>query len=215
MEKEYSKLSGYSLMIGSLLMVITMVLHPSGGNIEHILKIKTIIIVSHSLAILSIPFVAFGFWGFSTALINKSRLSVLSFAISCLGLFAVMIAATINGLTLPLYLSHITQSEYNPEVITAIIRYGTFINNPMDYIFMFSLALSICIWSVLIIRSSHFQKWIGYYGIAILIGGVILVISGINLVHLAGFRIVVFLIVSWIVIIALRMIMHQTDTLEK
>jgi hypothetical protein len=207
MDAEFKKISGISLIVGSILMVATMILHPSGGNIEHILKIKTIIIVSHSLAILSLPFIAFGFWGLSTALLTKSKTSILSFIISCFGLFAAMIAATINGLTLPLFLSKIAPKNIDVDIINPITSYGRNINIPMDYILLIAFALSINIWSVLIILSEKFPKWIGYYGLLLILFGVFALFNKYNFIGLFGFRIVVFGIVGWIIVVAIKILL--------
>ena len=207
METEFKNNSGISLIVGSLLMIATMVLHPSGGHIEHILKIKSIIIVSHALAIFSLPFIAFGFLGLSTALLTKSKISILSFIISCFGLFAAMIAATINGLTLPLFLSQIVPQNIDGNIISSIGTYGRNINIPMDYILLISFALSISIWSVLIIMSEKFPKWIGYYGLLLILFGVFALFNKYNFIGLFGFRIIIFGIVSWIIVAGIKILL--------
>lgn len=207
METEFKNNSGISLIVGSILMIATMVLHPSGGHIEHILKIKSIIIVSHALAIFSLPFIAFGFLGLSTALLTKSKISILSFIISCFGLFAAMIAATINGLTLPLFLSQIVPQNIGGNIISSIGTYGRNINIPMDYILLISFALSISIWSVLIIMSEKFPKWIGYYGLLLILFGVFALFNKYNFIGLFGFRIIIFGIVSWIIVAGIKILL--------
>lgn len=207
METEFKNNSGISLIVGSILMIATMVLHPSGGHIEHILKIKSIIIVSHALAIFSLPFIAFGFLGLSTALLTKSKISILSFIISCFGLFAAMIAATINGLTLPLFLSQIVPQNIDGNIISSIGTYGRNINIPMDYILLISFALSISIWSVLIIMSEKFPKWIGYYGLLLILFGVFALFNKYNFIGLFGFRIIIFGIVSWIIVAGIKILL--------
>ena len=207
METEFKNNSGISLIVGSILMIATMVLHPSGGHIEHILKIKSIIIVSHALAIFSLPFIAFGFLGLSTALLTKSKISILSFIISCFGLFAAMIAATINGLTLPLFLSQIVPQNIDGNIISSIGTYGRNINIPMDYILLISFALSISIWSVLIIMSEKFPKWIGYYGLFLILFGVFALFNKYNFIGLFGFRIIIFGIVSWIIVAGIKILL--------
>ncbi len=211
METEFKKFSGISLIVGSILMVATMVLHPSGGSIEHILKTKTTIIVSHSLAIFSLPFIGFGFWGLSTALLTKSRISFLSFIISCFGLFAAMIAATINGLTLPLFLTQIVPQNIDLNIIKAVSGYGREINIPMDYILLLAFGLSISIWSVLIIQSKKFPKWIGYYGIFLILFSILAIYNKYNFIGLFGFRIVIFGIVSWIIAVGTKILWQKQD----
>ncbi len=200
MEKQFKQSSGISLIIGSLVLTATMVLHPSGGSIERILKIRDVIVVSHSLAIVSLPFVGFGFYGLSVLLLTPSRISMLAFITIAFGLVAAMIAGTINGLTLPIFLSHYA-NELNQDLTIpqAIVRYGFAINKPMDYIFIAASAVSVGIWSVLMIRGSKFPKWVGYYGLSLLLLAIVAAFFRFNFIDLSGFRVVVFGMVSWII----------------
>lgn len=200
MENHFQRSSGFCLIVGSFLLIVTMVLHPSGGSIEHILKIRDVIVVSHSLAIFSLPFVGFGFYGLSMSLLTSSKISLLSFFIAVLGLIAAMLAATINGLTLPLFVSAYSgEVEQNLDVLKPILRYGFSINKPMDYIFIAASCLSMGIWSVLIIRDATFPRWTGYYGLLLLVLGVAGVVVRFNFIDLFGFRVFVFGLVSWVV----------------
>ncbi len=165
--------------------------------------------VSHGLAILSLPFIAFGFWGLSTALLTKGKTAMLAFFISCFGLLAAMIAATINGLTLPLFLLQATARNIDTNLISPAIIYGRNINIPMDYILLSSFVLSISIWSVLIIRAKQFSQWTGYYGLSLIFIGGVAVFNRYNVIGLAGFRIVVFGIVSWIIIAAAKILLSR------
>jgi hypothetical protein len=209
MEKEFKTLAGISLIIGSVLMTVTMILHPSGGNIDHINKIKTIIMVSHSLAIASLPFITFGFWGLSLTLLTKSKLSMLAFIISCFGLFATMMAAATNGLTLPLFASAVVKNDFDLSVASPIIHYGSRINMSMDYVMIAALMASIGIWSVLVIRNVSLPSWIGYYGLALLAAGIMAGINQYNFIALIGFRIFVFGVVSWIILMAIKVLMAR------
>src|SRR6185437_1275788 len=96
---------GASLILGSFLMIITMVMHPSGGNFEHLLKISALIMGTHTLAIISVPFTLYGFWGLTQKLNGDEFFSKIAFATILLGMFAVMCAAAINGLAMPMYLN--------------------------------------------------------------------------------------------------------------
>jgi hypothetical protein len=201
MDSRFQKLSGYCLMIGAFLMIVTMVLHPSGGNFEHLLKIHKVAMIAHSIAIFSLPFVGFGFLGLSRALITPSKVSFLAFCISCTGLIAAMLAATINGLTLPFYvLQHAQDTEPNLSTVKLILQYGSNINKPMDYIFIMGSSISMGIWSVLILRTTGFPKWIGYYGLVLLLMAGIGFFLNFNFINLVGFRAYIFGMSSWIVL---------------
>ena len=201
MKNNVEKASGISLLMGVFLMFATMVLHPSGGDLEYILEIKVIAIVSHSLAILSIPFTAFGFWGISRRLRELPFLSYLSFAIVITGLVAVMLAAALNGLVLPaLAEMYAGTSGETMEAGRALFRYNMTLNHAFDYIFMASWCLGILLWSIAIIKTKAFKAFLGWLGLLISIGMIITWISGFMLVDLHGFRIFIFGNLIWIVI---------------
>ena len=76
MESHFCKSTSISLILGALLIIITMVMHPSGGSIEHIIKISKTITIAHSLAIFSLPIILFGFYGLTIKLLDKWKLSI-------------------------------------------------------------------------------------------------------------------------------------------
>lgn len=200
MEKKFKRLSGICLLIGSVLAALTMIMHPMGGNIEQIVKIKNVLIFSHSTAILCIPFVAFGFWGLSVSLKTESRSSYLAFTIICFGLFAAMVAATLNGLVLPRFASAYLNSSIDYSYLKAIIKYGMFLNTSLSYIFIIAAALSVAIWSAIVIRTMRLTKWLGYYGLLIVALGLSAMILNFNFTSVIGFGIFVFGLVSWKII---------------
>jgi hypothetical protein len=206
MEKQFKQSSGISLLVGCVLLILTMVLHPLGGSIEHILKIKKVIMISHSIALSCLPFIGFGFWGLSTLVQTKSRLSSLSFFIAAMALVAAMIAGTINGLTLPLFVSEASYASTDPATMKAIVTYGKYINIPMDYIFIAAISFSIGLWSLLIIRTGNLSKWLGYYGLLTIACGFGGILLQFNFVNLFGFRVFIFGMVGWMVAVGLLLI---------
>lgn len=195
--------SGIFLIMGSLLLTLTMILHPSGGSIEHILKIKKVIIGSHALAILSLPFLTLGFLGLSDVFATKRSAALLAFVISCFGLVATMLAAMINGLTLPIFLSLITETHYDAQLVKTITSYGHSLNVSLDYILMASITISVLIWSLLMILQRAFPKWLGYFGIALCLLGIVSALNRFDFISVYGFRFFIFGLVSWLVLTGL------------
>ncbi|GGD71083.1 hypothetical protein GCM10011514_38980 [Emticicia aquatilis] len=206
MKTTFTKFAGYCLVIGSVLMILTMVLHPAGGDLEHIVSISNVLIISHSIAVFSVPFVAFGFYGLSENLTTNNRLSYLGFAFIVFALFAAMMAASINGLILPMYASKFsTESGQNLENVKLIISYGSKFNKAMDYIFIWGYSIAMFIWSVIIIQTSKLPRWIGFYGFILLAFVLLGFLLEYNFISVWGFRIYIFGIVSWIVLAGIFM----------
>lgn len=197
MKNEFKKSAGISLLAGALLATITMTMHPMGNNIESIAKIGHLLMFSHSVAIICMTFIAFGFWGLSHLLETNNKLSFLSFCICCFGLVAAMIAAAINGLVLPLFASNYLQNAGEINLAKTVLDYGKYINFSMATIFIGAVTVSIAIWSVLIIRWTQLSKWLGYYGLLLVAFGIIGISYKFNCTDLFGFRVFAAGLVSW------------------
>lgn len=205
MEHSFRKTAALCLFAGALLATITMAIHPSEGNPEHIIHISGAIVFSHSLAILCMPFIGFGAWGLSALLTTPGRIAMLAFFGFMAGLIAAMIAGAVNGLVLPYFVGRYYQSGIDEAVLKAIIGYGRYINAAMDYIFIAACAFAIGIWSVLIIITARLSAWIGYYGIFIILTGLAGIILKFNFISVSGFTIFILGLVSWLVLAGIRM----------
>ncbi len=196
MEKHRNKSTGISLLLGALLIIATMVLHPSGGSLERIVQITGIIMVSHALAITSLPFVFFGFYGLSKALPDRYHLNQLALIIVGVALMAAMFAALFNGLVLPYFLGQYADNlEQNAQVLRPIANFSFSINKPLDYIFIAGICAAIEIYSLKMLKDA---KWIGYLGIAITVFAIIGAITGFAFISLTGFRIFTFSVAAWV-----------------
>ncbi|TYA74624.1 hypothetical protein [Seonamhaeicola marinus] len=207
MEHQFYKTAGISLILGSLLIIATMVMHPHGGSLEYLIKISNQITITHALAIFSIPIITFGFYGLTLKLLTPNKIAVLAFIILCFGFVAVMFAALINGLTLPYFLNEFADSlDANRAVVDPIVYYGFAINKPLDYIFMTGCCLAILLYSIIIVRSNLLHKWIGYFGILLIAFAVFGVLTGFIFTNLTGFRVFTFSLAAWILSSAVLLI---------
>lgn len=199
MNTRFNKITSLCLMIGSAMLVATMVLHPSGGNAKEILHIYNLAVGTHSLAIASLPFLVFGFFGLSQSLLSPSKLSIFAFITICFSMFSGMIAAAMNGLVLPFFVkSTIEDFEENKNVLSPIINYGLKINLAMDYILIVGLLVAISIYSFLIFKYHKKLRWISYLGFSLLPIALLAVYFQFNFTSISGFRLFVFAIVTWI-----------------
>lgn len=196
----FIKNAGYALLTGCFLITVTMVLHPAGGSIEKIIKLKTLIMGTHALAVLSIPFCMIGFWGFTKWLGSERFLSICAFAISVFGLIAAMCAGTVNGFVLPLFVQRYAGADAAmAEQLKPVLRYAFALNHGFDYIFIGAMCLSILFWSAAMFLFRKGSRWLAWLGMLIVAAAVAMLLGGFVLVDLVGFRVFVFSIVTWIV----------------
>jgi hypothetical protein len=201
MNNSFERQAGMSLIIFTILLVFTIVLHPAGGSIQHLIRISTIIVVTHSVAILSLPLGCIGFLGLTRKIGIDHFGSVLGFVLICFGLVAALLAATANGLILPLFLEH--YKEATPDTMAAldpILRYGFTVNLAFDYIYTGAFCLAILCWSIAILMTKKLAAWIGWLGIFISVVTVIIFISGVAVNNLQGLRIFGTCVITWILL---------------
>ncbi|RYZ28992.1 MAG: hypothetical protein EOO10_07720 [Chitinophagaceae bacterium] len=211
-EFEFKKASAICLLMGSILSTATMALHPTGGDIDHILKVKNVLIFSHSLALFCLPLIGFGFSGLSNILQTKNKIASLAFFVAFFGLLAAMVAATLNGLVLPIFASRYWGGHNDISLVTKIMGYGHTINIAMTYIFITAISVAIAIWSFLIILNGHIQKWLGYFGLIVIAIGILGILLRFNFTDLFGFRTFMLGLVSWIVAVGTSMLIAlRTD----
>jgi hypothetical protein len=199
MNNSFEKKAGLALLIFTVLLILTMGLHPAGGNVEHLIRITKLIVVTHAIAIFSLPFGWIGFWGLTRRLGVDNFWSMLAFAMISFGLIAVLIAASANGLILPVFLQHYKGAT--PEAIESmrpVLRYSFAINGAFDYIYTFAFCLAILGWSITILRTGRLPKWLGWSGIVVAIAAAVIFVSGVAVHSLQGFRIFVTAIVIWV-----------------
>ena len=130
------KNAGLALVIFTILLLLTMVLHPAGGSIQHFMNISRMLAITHAVAILSLPFGWAGFWGLTRKIGMENFLPVLAFGFVSLALVAALFAAASNGLVLPIFLEHYGNAP--PEAIESmrpVIDYGFSINHAFDYVY--------------------------------------------------------------------------------
>lgn len=178
-----------------------MILHPAGGTSEHIVAKSAITIISHSIGILSVPVVGFGFYGLAKKLRVDNQLSYLGLAFAGFALVSILMAGVLNGLVLPLYTSkNIDQITQNSELVRQLIKYNLTFNATLDYVFIGGYSIAMLIWSALILQTAILPRWLGYMGLALV--GITLTgtIARLNFISVTGFTIYIFGIVSWIVI---------------
>lgn len=210
MESCFYKSTGRSLIIGSILAITTMILHPAGGSIEYIIEMSKPFQLTHSIAISCLPFIVFGFYGLTYKLLDEWRFSVLAFIVIVFGLNAAMLAALFNGIILPDFLNQYSESmEQDIMVLKPIMNYGFAINKALDYVFIVSLCVGIAIYAFVIIRLQKAPKRIGYYGIMIFVFAIIGWITNFAFTSLLGFRMIVFSIVGWMLCSGIFLIQSQ------
>lgn len=216
MKSQFDKNAGIALILFTVLMVFTMVLHPVGGNFDHLLRVSSLIVITHAMALLGLPFACVGFWGLTRKIGSENFLSISAFAVIVFGLFGVMIAATANGLVLPIFIEKYKDSS--PAIIESIqplLRYNFSVNNAFDYVYTVAFCLAMLGWSIAIVKTKKLPVWVGYFGIILAVTAASIFSLTLNAGSLQGFRLFVITIVLWIAAVGIVLIKGSGNTVKE
>ncbi|MBE7172880.1 MAG: hypothetical protein INR73_20050 [Williamsia sp.] len=183
-----------------------MVLHPAGGSVEHLIRITRVIVITHAIAIISLPFGRIGFWGLTRRIGTDHFGSVIAMVIASFGLVAVMLAGAANGLIMPIFLQY--YKDATPESIAAIkpvLQYSYAVNHAFDYIYTGAFSLAILCWSGSIVYTRKLAVWIGWVGIVLALAIVAVFVSGVAVNSLHGFRIFGTAVIAWILVVGVML----------
>ncbi|RWU10814.1 hypothetical protein [Pedobacter chitinilyticus] len=204
-----NKLTGISLLLGAAMSVLTVVLHPLGGDMAHLVKIKFVLIFSHTIAIACAPLIGFGLWGLSKLLTDRNRTSILALFIALWGLGAASLAGTLNGLVLPQFATAYVGSDVDATLLDAILDYARYFNKSLAYVFMASIVVSILLWSLLMTYQKGLCKWLGYYGLLVFAIGAAALFSNTDMVSVGLFGVFIFVMASWLIVAGVLLIKQK------
>jgi len=198
--------TGICLSLGSVLLIATMILHPTGGDIPYLLGISSQLKVSHSIGICSVPISLFGFYGLTVALLDRYKFSVLGFVFVSIGLIAALLAALLNGIILPKFIEKFSgQLSETGDILEIFVAYNFTLNTAFDYIFIVGGSLAIAIYSSLMLRSVNFPSLLGYAGLIILFLAGIALVFNLPFTSLLGFRFFTLTVAGWIGLVGIIM----------
>ena len=194
--------SAIALLVGSIAWIVTMALHPTGGSFEKIVRISSVIVGTHSLAIATIPLMLFGFWGLTARLGSDRGLPLLALITYAFGSVAALCAAVINGLTLPAFAKQLAEADpASRDLAHLVVDYGSTMNAGFARVFMVATALAVLLWSISILTTRALPRWIGAIGLAAGLTGLVLVLSGGIDVHVHDFGLFVFGYAAWTILV--------------
>ena len=194
--------SAIALLVGSIAWIVTMALHPTGGSFEKIVRISSVIVGNHSLAIATIPLMLFGFLGLTARLGTDRGLPLAALVTYAFGSVAALCAAVINGLTLPAFAKQFAEADpASRDLAHMVVDYGSTMNAGFARVFMVATAVAVVLWSISIFTTRALPRWIGAIGLAAGLTGLVLVLSGGIDVHVHDFGLFVFGYAAWTILV--------------
>lgn len=146
------RISGIAIIVSCLMAIVTMVLHPIGGDlrtdIDHLQRIAAVAFWIHALALASIGVQVFGFLGLRRVLGPDRalvRAGLVAFAIAWVAVFG---AAMSSGMLGPEIISHYADlPEAERAAMHVLWEYNFMINQALDKVWVTGTCLGAVLWS--------------------------------------------------------------------
>jgi hypothetical protein len=198
------RLSGLALISGSIGIIITMSLHPTGhvaaAQVEPMIHM---LIAVHALGLACVPVMFLGAWGLTRRVASPDRLAVTGLVLYTFALLAVMNAAVAEGLVTPNIFRQIVASAGMPPAIDGwrmMSRYNFYVNQAYAQVFVAASSVAIVLWSTSIWRSREPTRGLGIYGCILGPVTLLALFSGHLNLDAHGFGVVVFGQAAWFIV---------------
>ena len=198
---------GAAMIAGAVAFVVTMGLHPSGGSLERIRDIASVVIGTHSLAIASLVCITIGFLGL-TARLGASRFLAWSAMVTfAAGALAAICAAVLNGLALPALARHHEGSDpATLDTLRVVLGYNHALNASFARVFMIATTVATVLWSVAILRTRALPAWVGVVGALAGATATALVLFGAIGVDVHDFGLFIFAFAGWSIVVGAQLL---------
>jgi hypothetical protein len=198
------RMSGLALISGTVGMIITMSLHPTGHFAEAQLEpMVHMLIAVHALALACMPVMFLGAWGLSRCLASPNRLAVAGMVLYTFALLAAMNAAVADGLVTPNLFRQIVASAGTPSAIDTwrmMSRYNFYVNQAYAQVFVAASSVAIVLWSASTWRRRKPTGGLGIYGCILGPVTLLALFSGHLNLDAHGFGTVIFGQAAWFIV---------------
>ncbi len=185
-------------------MIITMISHPGGrispAEVDHVARM---LIIVHSLALLSIPVICLGAWGMTRRIGGADRLAWAGLVFYALASFAVMNAAVFDGLMAPVLMRKIVAATAETrDIWQTLMNFNFQMNQAFARVYAIGSSLGVVLWSASILRYRTLGRGVGIYGILLGLATVGGICSGYLTPDKHGFGMLIFGQGIWFLLIA-------------
>ena len=198
--------SGVAVVVGAVGLVVTMVLHPTGGDLERIARLAPVAIPVHALAIASMVVSLWGFLGLTARLREAgdggwpALAAPAAYVTLAFGSVAAMVAAALNGLATPAYARRLVDAGADAAALDAghqVVAYAFQLNNGLTRVFIVCCAVAVLLWSAAVVATRALPRWVGGLGAAAAPAALGLFFAGASGIDVHDFGLFVFGYAAW------------------
>jgi hypothetical protein len=206
-----NKVYGIALIVGTLLSVVTMALHPSRfdprASAEVVAHQMSVLVTVHALALLSLPLLVFGFAGVTRRAGWHRPEALLAFIIYAFSAVAIMFAAIADGLiNAALMPQTLNASDLKLQAVNAALSYNFQLNQACAKVFVVGMSLAIIFWSITLSKLGGLERRVGMLGWFVSLAALFGFMSGHVQMSAHGFGLIVFLQAVWVIALGISML---------
>jgi hypothetical protein len=203
---------GISLIIGTVGLIITMTIHPTAlnvhGPIDELMRVLNLDRLTHSIALLALPFTVFGYAGIFYRLRWNNPWALFGLIVFVFSALAVMIAAFCDGfIAANLIQRMVNVDESTEKQLRMLLLYNTELNQICAKVYVVGSAWSFILWSVAILKLGKFEHIVGFVGFTVGILSLVLLFGVPMNAH--GFGLVVFSQAIWSFLLAASLLKSE------
>jgi hypothetical protein len=165
---ENVRVSGWALIAGSLVVVVTLILHPTERGLFDPAQVESVtrtMIAVHSLALVSLPLLFLGSYGLLRRVSSNSWLGAAGLVIYGFALAAMMNALVIDGLVTPGLARAIVNATPDKVVGWKIaFNHNVLLDQAFMSVFLVASSAAIGLWSLAIVRRGALARALGIFG---------------------------------------------------
>jgi hypothetical protein len=179
---KHLRLSGWALIVGSVGILVTLVLHPNERGLFDPTQTESVgrtTIVVHSIALFALPLLFMGAVGFYRRIGWNSSVALAGLIIYGFALVAMLNAIVIDGLVTPgLARAIVNAGPGGSEGWKIALNHNGLLDAAFMNVFLMASSLAIALWSVAIVRTGAVARVIGILGFLLSAGTIIALVTG-------------------------------------
>jgi hypothetical protein len=194
-------LGGTALIAGAIMGLVTMALHPTGGDVMRDVRGQgALALAAHALALTAVPVAAYGALALTRRLSPAGGLAELALAFYAASAVATLMAATASGLLAPGLIARLVTLDGDARVVAGeVLHYNASLNQAFARVLVAASSLAIGLWSAEILRTGRMRRGAGIFGCVVAALTLALLLSGHLRLDVHGFGAVVLAQAAWLI----------------
>jgi hypothetical protein len=200
-------LGGTALIAGAILGLVTMALHPTGGDVMRDARGQgALALAVHTLALTAVPVTSYGALVLTRRLAPAGGLAELALAFYAMSALATLMAATASGLLAPGLIARLLTLDGDARVVAGeVLHYNSSVNQAFARVLVAASSVAIGLWSAEILRTGRMRRGTGIFGCVVAVLTLAILLSGHLRLDVHGFGAVVLAQAAWLVAVGVEL----------